>query len=189
VSARPTFSAKKSGGECRIRSADRLATLRRTQELSSALKFDKRQYLQRVLHHSFGFTSRRSAGWEANGKRGMLQNTPSVRGRSDRERRRYDGRSATACRIRVLIKEYTSALGDAARNPMTVAAIRRASELQALAEEARAAAVRTGLFDPVALARIEGIADRAVRRLDLGGKRQPDVNPFDKYVAEKAAAR
>jgi len=97
----------------------------------------------------------------------MLQNAPVVARRSDRERRRYDGRSALGCRIRVLVKEYSAALGEAASNPMIAAAIKRAAELQALAEEARAAAVRNGAFDPIALARIEGCADRAVRRLRL----------------------
>jgi hypothetical protein len=107
----------------------------------------------------------------------MLQSTPSVARRPDRERRRYDGRSATACRIRALVKEYSNALGDAARNPMMTAAIRRASELQALAESARADAVRNGTFDPIALARIEGIADRARRALNLDAKREPERRP------------
>jgi hypothetical protein len=120
----------------------------------------------------------------------MLENTTSVARRSDRERRRYDGRSATACRIRALVKQYAAALGDAARNPMTVAAIRRASELQALAEEARAAAVRSGVFGPIALARIEGIADRARRALDLDHKaREPVHVPLrERLLAEAEQA-
>jgi hypothetical protein len=87
--------------------------------------------------------------------------------RSWRERRRYSARTSLAYRIKALAKEYTAAVGVAASNPMMAAAIERAAELQALAEEARAAAVRNGVFDPVPLARIEGVADRAVRKLRL----------------------
>jgi hypothetical protein len=120
----------------------------------------------------------------------VLKNTPSVARRSDRERRRYDGRSSTACRIRAMIKEYTSVLGDAASGSIMAGAIRRAAELQALAEEARAAAVRNGTFDPVALARIEGIADRAKRALNLDRKREPDdgVSDLDRYLQNREAA-
>jgi hypothetical protein len=117
----------------------------------------------------------------------VLQNTPSVARRSDRERRRYDGRSSTACRIRALIKEYTRILGDAANGPMMAGAIVRAAELQALAEDARAAAVRKGTFDPVALARIEGVADRARRGLNLDRKPEPNSPmTLTEYVASKS---
>jgi hypothetical protein len=119
----------------------------------------------------------------------MLKNTPVVVRRSDRERRRYDGRSALGCRIRVLIKEYTSIVGGNAGNPMMAAAIRRAAELQALAEDARAAAVRNGTFDPIALARLEGIADRAKRALNLECKRGPDngISDLDRYLQSREA--
>jgi hypothetical protein len=97
----------------------------------------------------------------------MLQNALPIPRRLRSERRRFDGRSPTAVRIRALVRQYTAAVGDGASNPMMAAAIKRAAELQALAEEARAKAVRNGTFDPIALARIEGVADRAVRRLRL----------------------
>jgi hypothetical protein len=113
----------------------------------------------------------------------MLQNAPVVARRPDRERRRYDGRSALACRIRVLVKEYTAAIGAVASNPMMAGAIRRAAELQALAEEARAFAVRNGAFDPIALARIEGVADRAVRKLHLD-QYEPPLPTIDEMLAE-----
>jgi hypothetical protein len=54
-----------------------------------------------------------------------------------------------------LIKEYAAAVGDGASDPMMAAAIKRAAELQALAEQARADAVRNGAFDTIALARIQ----------------------------------
>jgi len=47
--------------------------------------------------------------------------------------------------------------------------------LQALAEQARADAIRNGTFDPIALARIEGIADRARRALNLDAKPEPPL--------------
>jgi hypothetical protein len=47
------------------------------------------------------------------------------------------------------------------------AAIKRAAELQALAEDARARAVRSGTFDPIALSRIQNTPDRAVRKLHI----------------------
>jgi hypothetical protein len=111
----------------------------------------------------------------------MLENAPVVVRRSDRERRRYDGRSALGCRIRVLIKEYTSIVGGNAANPI--------AELQALAEDARAAAVRNGTFDPIALARLEGIADRAKRALNLECKRGPDnvISDLDRYLQNREA--
>jgi hypothetical protein len=101
----------------------------------------------------------------------MLQNALADHRRSTRrswrERRRYSGRTSLAYRIKALVKEYSTAIGIGASNPMMAASIERAAELQALAEEARAAAVRNGTFDPIALARIEGVADRAVRKLHL----------------------
>jgi hypothetical protein len=79
----------------------------------------------------------------------------------------YSGRTSLAYRIKALVKEYTAAIGVGASNPMMAAAIERAAELQALAEQAQANAVRNGTFDPIALALIEGVADRAVRKLRL----------------------
>jgi hypothetical protein len=84
---------------------------------------------------------------------------------------------------------YTSIVGGNAANPMMAAAIRRAAELQALAEDARAAAVRNGTFDPIALARLEGIADRAKRALNLECKRGPDngISDLDRYLQSREA--
>jgi len=108
--------------------------------------------------------------------------SPAVIRRTWRERRRYDGRTPLAYRIRALVKEYAAAVGDGASNPMMAAAIRRAAELQALAEQARADAVRNGAFDPIALARIEGCADRAVRKLRLD--QYETVPTIDEMLAE-----
>jgi hypothetical protein len=121
----------------------------------------------------------------------MLQNTHSVIRRTWRDRRRYDGRSQLGCRIRVLTAEYLRMIGDHSIVPdlMLVAAVKRAAELQALAEDCRAKAVRDGTFDPVALARIEGIADRAKRALNLSVRKpEPEMTIAD-YAARCAGQR
>ncbi|MFY9838367.1 MAG: hypothetical protein WAK55_18240 [Xanthobacteraceae bacterium] len=97
------------------------------------------------------------------------------------ERKRFDGRTALAVRIRVLTRQYAAAVGDRAANPPMVAAIKRAAELTALAEQARADAVRNGVFDTVGLARIEGCADRARRALCLDAVPPPPVPPLSSY--------
>jgi hypothetical protein len=97
------------------------------------------------------------------------------------ERRRFDGRTATAVRIRALVKQYATALGDRAANPPMAAAIKRASELQALAEQARADAIRNGTFDPISLSRIEGCASRAIRALHLEAVEPPPPPSLASY--------
>jgi hypothetical protein len=52
--------------------------------------------------------------------------------------------------------------------------VRKAAELTALAEQTRAAALRDGNLDPLALVRLEGAANRAVRALMLDSKREPE---------------
>jgi hypothetical protein len=67
--------------------------------------------------------------------------------------------------------------GWAGLSEMEAAAVRRAAEMVALAEEARAQALRHGKIDPDKLLRFEGAADRAVRRLGIGRKaRQPTLH-------------
>ena len=78
------------------------------------------------------------------------------------------GWTALGRRIRDLADSYVVKLGGwDALSDMQAAAVRRAAELTALAEQTRANALRNGCADPVALARLEGCADRAVRRLRL----------------------
>jgi hypothetical protein len=108
---------------------------------------------------------------------------PAIIRRTWRERRRYDGRTPLAYRIKALVKEYSVAVGVGASDPMMSAAIGRAAELQALAEEARASAIRNGSFDPIALARIQNTADRAVRKLRLDHY-DPPVPTIDEMLAE-----
>ena len=96
-----------------------------------------------------------------------LESAVSVPSRSRLDRRRYDGRSSLAVRVRVLAKVYTERLGGAASDPAVAASIRRCAELEAIAEQLRADAIRTGNLDPFAMARAENLAARAKRALGL----------------------
>ena len=84
---------------------------------------------------------------------------------------------------------YAAQLGGwPALTAMQTAAIRRAAELTALAEQARAEALRNAVFDPLALSRLEGCADRARRALQLG-QREPQRQTFrEKLIAESEQA-
>ena len=97
----------------------------------------------------------------------MLQNTIPIPRRLRSERRRFDGRSAIAVRIRALVKTYTDKVGAAAADPAMAASIRRCAELEAIASQLRADAIRTGNLDPFAMARAENLATRAKRALGL----------------------
>jgi hypothetical protein len=76
--------------------------------------------------------------------------------------------------------------------------VRKAAELTALAEKARADALRDGNVDPLALVRLDGAANRAVRALELDRKRdqppeRPDLDDWlratERGVAVKPTAR
>jgi hypothetical protein len=82
-----------------------------------------------------------------------LQKQPNVRAQ---DRRRRD-----------LIEAFVRALGPEAVSDLTLVQVRKAAELVALAEAARAAALVGGLQDVVGLIRIENAAARAVRLLGL----------------------
>lgn len=79
-----------------------------------------------------------------------------------------DGRSSDARRRRDLILTYTDALGGADKvSAATVNDIVRAVDLVIIAEQARAKALRGADVDLGDLTRLEGAADRAVRRLAI----------------------
>jgi hypothetical protein len=89
--------------------------------------------------------------------------------RSRVEKRRYNGRSAEARRVRVLFQGFIARLDDAA-NPATVAAARRAAELVALTEALRAKAIRGEAIDLANLVKAENLAARSVRALGLSNR-------------------
>jgi hypothetical protein len=77
-------------------------------------------------------------------------------------------RTALGRRMKDLAEGYALRLGGwSALTVGQAAAVRQAAELACLAEQARADALRNGCVDPVGLARLEGVATRAERRLGL----------------------
>jgi hypothetical protein len=84
--------------------------------------------------------------------------------------RGLDGRSGSGRRRRDLIEAFADALGGPkALSEVQMIDVRRAAELVAVAEEARAAALKQGgaAVDLHELVKLEGAADRAVRRLGI----------------------
>jgi len=87
-----------------------------------------------------------------------------------------DGRTELGRRVRDLAETFALRLGGWAALSDTLAAnVRRAAELSALTEKARADALRNGNVDPLGLVRLEGAANRAVRALQLDRKRTSDL--------------
>jgi hypothetical protein len=99
---------------------------------------------------------------------------------------KLDNRTVMARRVRALTEALTAELGGAP-DALTVAAVRNAAELTALAEAARRAALRGKPADMVALVRLEGAASRAVRALQLRAapaRRQPARQTLAEYLRE-----
>jgi hypothetical protein len=99
-----------------------------------------------------------------------------------------DGRTALGRRILDLANAFAARLGGwSALSDTAAADVRRAAELTGLAEQARADALRSGNVDPIALARIEGVADRATRRLKLPQAEGREATLGD-YLADDSEA-
>jgi hypothetical protein len=95
----------------------------------------------------------------------------------------------TARRVRDLIVAYLAKLGGPeAVDHATMAAVKRAAELVAACELARARALNGRKVDLAALSRLEGTADRAVRALRLDKPRAAPVPTLAEYLRDKAAA-
>jgi hypothetical protein len=116
----------------------------------------------------------------------------NVRSRATNNPRRLagvDGRSVDGRRRRDLIEAFVAALGGWGQvDDMQLGDVRRAAELYAIAEEARSAALKGRVVDLAALVRIEGAADRAVRRLKIipGSAKAPSL---EEHLAKRAAER
>ena len=83
-----------------------------------------------------------------------------------------DGRTNLGRRVHDLVEVFVEQLGGwDALNDMEFAAVKKAAELVALAEQARADALHQGKVNPDVLLRFEGCADRAVRRLGIIGRK------------------
>ncbi len=106
------------------------------------------------------------------------------KGRSRPERRRYDGRSQEARRVRVLFRGYVARLSDPT-DPLLVLAARRAAELVAVAERLRAQAIRGEPTDFSDLIKIENAGRRAVRELHLKTIEEKRELSLSDYLANK----
>ena len=99
-----------------------------------------------------------------------------------------DGRSQLGRRLHDLATGFAVQLGGWSALSDTMAAnVRKAAELTALAEQTRADALRNGNINPLALVRLEGAANRAVRALNLDRKREPALIPLRERLAAEAA--
>jgi hypothetical protein len=100
----------------------------------------------------------------------------NVRSRATNQPQRMaiDGRTELGRRVRDLAESFAQQLGGwPALSDMQVAAVRRAAELGALAEQSKRDALRGGHVDPLALSRLEGVAARAQRALCIENRRKP----------------
>ncbi len=99
-----------------------------------------------------------------------------------RARRPYDMRSAIGRRVKDLIRTFRERLGAEADDPVLTLSITRAAELQALAEDMRARALRG---EPVAehVVRLTRSADAAMRALGISGRnsqaKPPQLSSMD----------
>jgi hypothetical protein len=96
-------------------------------------------------------------------------------------------RTALGRRVKDIADNFALRLGGwPALTVGQAAAVRQASELSCLAEAARADALRNGCVDPVGLARLEGVATRAERRLGLPKETRGPVTPtLKEYLASR----
>jgi hypothetical protein len=109
----------------------------------------------------------------------------SIAERSDRRRKRkklprhaYDRRSRLGRRIRTLVGAFRARLAeDAVADPVVNAAVDRAAELTALAENLRQRALRGERVPPDDIVRTARLADQSVRALRLDRRDKPDDGP------------
>jgi hypothetical protein len=96
-------------------------------------------------------------------------------------------RTALGRRMKDLAEGFAQRLGGwSALTVGQAAAVRQAAELAVLAERARADALKNGCADPVGLARLEGVAARAERRLGLPKEtRGPITQTLKEYLASR----
>lgn len=98
-----------------------------------------------------------------------------------------DTNTARGRRIADLVRAYLQALGNPAEIERQAAVI-AAAELQVLAEAARAAALKQSIGDIDQVIRVQGAADRAVRKLGLDHQRKPAPIPLRDLLAAEAEA-
>ena len=98
-----------------------------------------------------------------------------------------DGRSRLGRRVADLCEDFAQRLGGwASLSDTMIASIRRAAELNALAEEVRTHALNSGDIDPIGVVRLEGAAARATRALMLDRPREPEPMTLEQHLARYA---
>lgn len=122
----------------------------------------------------------------------MVRTSPARRSPTNRSRltngkapKGIDGRSALARRTEDLFRSFLAAIPYGDTNDIQVAACRRAAELTALAEQARHTVLRGGAANYDSIIRLEGAADRAVRRLPKAARKAAPT--FAEIAAKRAA--
>jgi hypothetical protein len=103
----------------------------------------------------------------------------------------FDNRSTHGRRRRDLIRTYIAALGGESKiSPATLNDVARAADLVVLSEMKRADALRGVAIDMGDLIRLEGAADRAVRRLAIkpGTPAGPTFHELIASVASESTA-
>jgi hypothetical protein len=124
----------------------------------------------------------------------MCADAPPVRRRrrAVHRGRRVDRRTREAHLVTKLVSDLCLQIGDASRSPLVLADIVRCAELTVLAATARAHAMRSGgtMFDAESIARIEGAADRARRRLSVPSRAsgEPTLAEYLSSLPEEAVA-
>jgi hypothetical protein len=104
------------------------------------------------------------------------------RRRGPKPRQPFDKRTLIGRRVQELVAVFSARIGPGAADPVTAAAIARAAETQALAESARARALRadaTVTLDDVV--RLNRLAEHAVRALRLdrhNATQQPTLSEY-----------
>jgi hypothetical protein len=125
----------------------------------------------------------------------MMPMTTHSAGSSRRKRplQRVDGRTRPAKETKRLIAQYSQQLGAAAANALVCADIARLAELETIIADRRAASLRHELVDLAAIVRMQNIATRLRRALNLDVVLPPPAPPgptfSDIWRADHEAAK
>jgi hypothetical protein len=115
----------------------------------------------------------------------LLASAARAQRRTKRSRHRLDRRVRPARNVLKLIELYSARLGKDASDPLLQAAIVRAAELRAVAEDLRSQVLRGESVSADDLVRCERLAAAAERALHLD-RRQRDTTPtLQDYLASK----
>jgi hypothetical protein len=109
--------------------------------------------------------------------------------RTPRPPQPFDKRGGAGRRAHALTNHFRQCLGPIAEDPVTAAAIARAAQLLALAEEARARALRS---DPKVtlddVVRLNRLAEHAVRALHLDRHTKQQPMSLPEYLASRGGS-